>query len=455
MNKNLYYRRWINIINREKKPFFSIPYYFYWGRLTKATGIVVEATGLNVPIGTTCFIECKKLKFNKLIECEVVGFKNNKIILITMDKYNNYVLGAKVYVLFSINGKIMNRLFPFGKEIIGKVLYGNGDILNENFSVNRKIYKPLYKSLINPVRKVPITEILDVGIKAINGLLTIGKGQRIGIFASSGVGKSMLINMIAQYTKADILIINLIGERTREIQDFISNISKRKNINRTIFIVSPAGSPSIIKINSAKYAASLAEYFRDKNNHVLVIMDSLTRYAIAQREIGLSMGELPISKGYPSSVFSNISDLLERMGNGINIQGSITAFYTVLIEEDDYNDPIVDSVKAILDGHIFLSKDLAESGHYPAIDIELSISRVLSSLVKSSQIEKVNHLRKLISIYKRNKDLIAIGAYQNGRDPLLDQAINLNPKIKYYLCQDISSKFSYNESIKHMLSILD
>ncbi|MFZ3159754.1 MAG: FliI/YscN family ATPase, partial [Rhodoferax sp.] len=306
---------------------------------------------------------------------------------------------------------------------------------------------PLAAAPINPLNRAPIDSVLDVGVRAINALLTVGRGQRMGLFAGSGVGKSVLLGMMARYTSADVIVVGLIGERGREVKDFIDNTLGAEGMARAVVVAAPADTSPLLRLQGAAYATCLAEYFRDQGQHVLLIMDSLTRYAMAQREIALAVGEPPATKGYPPSVFAKLPALVERAGNGARTVegrgGSITAFYTVLTEGDDQQDPIADAARAILDGHVVLSRSLAESGHYPAIDIEASISRAMTALITPSQFEAVRRLKQMLSRYQRNRDLISVGAYAPGHDAQLDQAIALYPKIEAFLQQTMHERADY------------
>jgi flagellum-specific ATP synthase len=300
---------------------------------------------------------------------------------------------------------------------------------------------------INPLSRRPITQPLDVGVRAINGLLTVGRGQRVGLFAGSGVGKSVLLGMMARYTAADVIVVGLIGERGREVKEFIERILGPAGLRRAVVVATPADNPPLMRLHGAWLATSVAEYFRDRGANVLLIMDSLTRFAQAQREIALAIGEAPATKGYPPSVFARLPQLVERAGNGVTGEGSITAFYTVLAEGDDPNDPIVDAARAILDGHIVLARRIADAGRYPAIDVEASVSRVMHDIVPPAQLELARCLRNSGSTYEHNRDLITIGAYQRGSDPRVDGAIAQWPQIEAYLRQDMHERVSYDDSI--------
>lgn len=307
---------------------------------------------------------------------------------------------------------------------------------------------------INPLSRKPIEEPLDVGIRAINSLLTIGRGQRVGLFAGSGVGKSVLLGMMARYTSADIIVVGLIGERGREVKEFVERILGPKDRQRAVVVAAPADAPPLMRLHGAWLATAIAEYFRDQGANVLLLMDSVTRFAQAQREIGLAIGEAPATKGYPPSVFARLPQLVERAGNGAEGSGSITAFYTVLTEGDDNNDPIADAARAILDGHIVLSRRIAESGQYPAIDIEASVSRVMHEITTPTQMQIARQFRHTLSTYQQNRDLIAVGAYQRGSDPRVDNAITLFPRMQKFLAQDIRERSDFGASLTALSAVL-
>lgn len=334
-----------------------------------------------------------------------------------------------------------------GDTLLGRVLDGAGRPLDGLGELHDTRMASLSSRHINPLLRAPVDTVLDVGVRAINGLLTVGRGQRMGLFAGSGVGKSMLLGMMARYTQADVIVVGLIGERGREVKEFIEQNLGPEGLQRSVIVAAPADVSPLLRIQGAVYATRLAEYFRDQGRHVLLIMDSLTRYAMAQREIALAIGEPPATKGYPPSVFARLPALVERAGNGAPIDGrtpgSITAFYTVLTEGDDQQDPIADSARAILDGHVVLSRRLAESGHYPAIDIEASISRVMTAVVPPAHTALAHRFKQLLSRYQRNYDLIAVGAYAPGNDPLIDEAIARYPYLEVYLQQAIDTRIDY------------
>jgi flagellum-specific ATP synthase len=314
---------------------------------------------------------------------------------------------------------------------------------------------PLNTRPLNPLLRAPIEQPLDVGVRAINSMLTVGRGQRLGLFAGSGVGKSVLLGMMARYTTADVIVVGLIGERGREVQEFIEQILGAEGLARSVVVAAPADAPALMRLQGAAYATTIAESFRNQGKHVLLIMDSLTRYAMAQREIALAIGEPPATKGYPPSVFAKLPALVERTGNGKRGEGSITAFYTVLTEGDDQQDPIADAARAILDGHIVLSRSLAESGHYPAIDVEQSISRAMNNITTPQHQKLARKLKQLNSRYMRSVDLINVGAYESGSDPLLDEAIVRHQAIDGFLQQGINERSNLDESLHFLANVLD
>ncbi len=435
------------------------------GRLTRVAGLVMEAVGLRLPVGSTCAIMQPGMAN---VEAEVVGFSDDKIFLMPASDIYGLAPGAKVIPLEIVQnlptyGKTSHPLrrvedkskhLPVGEGLLGRVLDGAGRPLDRAGPLNFQAQAPLASRPINPIDREPISRPLDVGIRAINSLLTVGRGQRMGLFAGSGVGKSVLLGMMARYTTAEIIVVGLIGERGREVKEFIENILGPEGLARSVVIAAPADTPPLLRLQGAAYATSMAEYFRNQGKHVLLIMDSLTRYAMAQREIALAINEPPATKGYPPSVFAKLPQLVERTGNGPPGGGSITAFYTVLTEGDDQQDPIADAARAILDGHIVLSRSLADQGHYPAIDVEQSISRALHSLIDERTFTTIKRFKQLYSRYQRNRDLINVGAYVPGSDPLLDQAVNLHPYMERFLQQQITEKVDYNQSMQELISLL-
>ncbi|MEO8013276.1 MAG: FliI/YscN family ATPase, partial [Polaromonas sp.] len=384
-------------------------------------------------------------------------------LLMPLSVVDGLLPGARVYAPESPAGGggagPRTKRLPVGDGMLGRVVDASGRPLDGLGPLDVDQEVPLSRAPVNPLTRAPIKDVLDVGVRAINAMLTVGRGQRMGLFAGSGVGKSVLLGMMARYTSADVIVVGLIGERGREVKDFIDNTLGKEGMARAVLVAAPADTSPLLRLQGAAYATCLAEYFRDRGKSVLLIMDSLTRYAMAQREIALAVGEPPATKGYPPSVFAKLPALVERAGNGeINAEGqggSITAFYTVLTEGDDQQDPIADSARAILDGHVVLSRSLAESGHYPAIDIEASISRAMTALIEPSQFESVRSVKQMLSRYQRNRDLISVGAYAPGHDAQLDKAIALYPKIEAFLQQTMDERADYATSVSQLHAIFN
>jgi flagellum-specific ATP synthase len=424
-----------------------------YGSIVSVKGLVLEVIGLKVPIGSQCFIEILSEDKYVYIKSEVISFFEEKTVLLSFSETHGIFPGAKVFSRLDINTNLAVKKIPLGDRILGRILDGNGAPLDGLPKIDSKNYTINNNAYVNPLHRKRITDVLDVGIRSINALLTIGKGQRIGLFSTPGLGKSILLEMIARHTQVDVFVIALIGERGREVKYFIDNVIKYNNLSKSVIIAAPASVSPFLKVQAASYATSVAEYFCKKNKHVLLIMDSLTRYAMAEREIAFSLGELPVFQGYPSSIFSKIANLLERIGNINKKQGSITAFYTVLMEEEDEQNPIAYIARSILDGHIFLSQYYASLGHYPAIDIESSVSRIMPDIIDTVQYERAVYFKKLVSVYQKNRDLLNVGAYVSGTDAVLDDAIKLLPKIEAFLQQDLSEKSSYSDSVKKLKEI--
>ena len=436
------------------------------GRVTRVTGLVMEAIGLKLAVGSACNIP---LPGGTRIEAEVVGFENDRLFLMPQSDVEGVVPGTRVFPIEAAQtlprpGSVEHprrrpsdraRHLPVGDELLGRVLDGAGRPLDNLGPIVTTHSAPLNVRAVNPLTRAPIVETLDVGVRAINSMLTVGRGQRMGLFSGSGVGKSVLLGMMARYTSAEVIIVGLIGERGREVKDFIENTLGEEGLARAIVVAAPADTSPLLRLQGAAYATAIAEYFRDQGQNVLLIMDSLTRYAMAQREIALAIGEPPATKGYPPSVFAKLPILVERAGNADVGGGSITAFYTVLTEGDDQQDPIADSARAILDGHIVLNRELAEAGHYPAIDIEQSISRAMHSITTPDHQAKSRMLKQLYSRYQRSRDLISVGAYAAGSDPLLDKAITLNERIEQFLQQQISERVTMNESLGQLTALFE
>ena len=434
------------------------------GHLTRINGLVMEAAGLKLPLGSSCRI----LPIGgSPIEAEVVGFNGERLFLMPSEDVYGLSPGARVVAMesqtmppkFGVRPPARRRaidrakLLPVGESLLGRVIDGAGRPLDRNGPVLTEALRPLQGRPVNPMSRAPIEQALDVGIRAINSLLTVGRGQRMGLFAGSGVGKSVLLGMMARYTAAEVIVVGLIGERGREVKEFIEQILGEEGLRRSVVVAAPADVSPLMRLQGAAYATSIAEYFRDQGRHVLLIMDSLTRYAMAQREIALAIGEPPVTRGYPPSVFARLPQLVERAGNGADEGGSITAFYTVLAEGDDQQDPIADSARAILDGHIVLSRTLADAGHYPAIDIEQSISRAMVNLIEPAHLEQIRHFKQHYSRFQRSRDLISVGAYAAGSDPLLDQAIKLYPSFEHFLQQNLSERADFDSSINGLFAL--
>ncbi|EKT58577.1 flagellar protein export ATPase FliI [Providencia sneebia] len=445
--------RWSAILDNFISHLTELPKMRLYGRLTKITGLIMEAEGIKLPLGTSCFVERKMHGKNDEIMCEVIGFHHSRMLLMPLSDIEGVAPDARIYAQTQGNNNQLGRLLPVGDALLGRILDAQGKPLDNKGILNTKIRVPLNSPPINPLERQPINQILDVGIRAINALITIGRGQRIGLFAGSGVGKSVLLGMIARFTQADIIVVGLIGERGREVKDFIENILGKEGLQRAVVVAAPADVSPLLRMQGASYATRIAEYFRDQNKNVLLIMDSLTRYSMAQREIALAIGEPPATKGYPPSVFAKLPALVERAGNGKN-GGSITAFYTVLTEGDDQQDPIADSARAILDGHIVLSRSLAESGHYPAIDIEASISRAMTELIDKQHYYKIQQFKQLTSSYQRNRDIINVGAYSAGSDPVLDIAIQYAPNMVQFLKQGIDETCYYSNAYEQLFNVI-
>lgn len=411
------------------------------GRLIRSVGLTLEAVGLNVPVGRQCRIISSN---GHSIEAEVVGFSGKSIYLMPIKRVEGLEPGARVIPISHSAG------IRIGQKTLGRVINGLGQPLDGKGPLQGEARLNSLPKVINPLERHPIHEPLDVGIRAINGLITVGRGQRMGLFAGSGVGKSVLMGMMTKYTKADVVVVGLIGERGREVKEFIEQILGDEGLARAVVVASPADDAPLMRLRAAQLASQIAEFYRDQGLNVLLLMDSLTRFAQAQREISLAIGEPPATKGYPPSVFARIPELVERAGNAAEGEGSITAFYTVLTEGDDLQDPIADAARAILDGHIVLSRSLAEEGVYPAIDIEASISRAMPNIVPESQLKAMQRFKQLLSRYEKNRDLIAIGAYSKGADPEIDEAIERFPQLRAYIQQGLKTPVYLPESIANL-----
>ncbi|MBL8384868.1 MAG: flagellar protein export ATPase FliI [Burkholderiales bacterium] len=461
---------WPNFLSQCRDHLVAAPMVRAEGRLTRVAGLVMEAVGLRLPVGSTCLVSQEGAS---PVEAEVVGFAGNKLFLMPTSDVFGLMPGATVTPADSPHARPVpgranhpwrraedrTKHLPVGDGLLGRVLDAQGRPLDALGPVETAAKAPLSSRPLNPIDRVPVSVPLDTGVRAINALTTVGRGQRMGLFAGSGVGKSVLLGMMARYTNADVTVVGLIGERGREVKEFIEDSLGADGLQRAVVIAAPADVPPLLRMQGAAYATTVAEHFRNRGKHVLLIMDSLTRYAMAQREIALAIGEPPATKGYPPSVFAKLPQLVERAGNGSaragGGAGSITAFYTVLTEGDDQQDPIADAARAILDGHIVLSRSLADSGHYPAIDVEQSISRVMHAVTRPEELRRAKHFKTLVSRYQRNRDLINVGAYAAGSDPVLDQAIARWPQIEAFLQQDMREHAGYEQSLRHLASLID
>lgn len=413
------------------------------GKLVRGVGLKLEAVGCQIPIGGRCRVQSMSGK----VEAEVVGFANDLTYLMPSESIRGIVPGSLVEPIAHDAG------LAVGDGLLGRVLDGNGDPIDGLGAIDYEKRMSTQAAPINPLSRKPVSEPLDVGVRAINTILSVGKGQRMGLFAGSGVGKSVLMGMMTRGTNADVVVVGLIGERGREVKEFIENILNEEDRKKAVVVAAPADTSPLMRLKGSETATSIAEYFRDKGKNVLLLMDSLTRYAMAQREIALAVGEPPATKGYPPSVFAKLPALVERAGNGSQYQGSITAFYTVLTEGDDLQDPIADASRAILDGHIVLSRELAESGHYPAIDIEASISRVMPQVVDQEHEQNARSIKRVYSAYQQNKDLINLGAYAKGSDPTIDLSIAAAPAIKAFLQQSTQQVVSFEQGVQAMQTL--
>ncbi|MBN4075917.1 MAG: flagellar protein export ATPase FliI [SAR86 cluster bacterium] len=415
------------------------------GRLIQMTGLTLVASGCRASIGNRCKIVTSN---NNEIEAEVVGFSDGNLYLMPIGRIQGLNPGARVIPI---------QHYPevgVGNELLGRVIDASGDPIDKKGELSCKKHVHLLGPPINPFARMPIDQPLDVGIRVINSMLTLGRGQRMGLFAGSGVGKSVLLGQMTKFTEADVVVVGLIGERGREVREFVENILGPEDLEKAVVVATPADDPPLMRLHGAWRATAIAEHFRDQGLHVLLLMDSLTRFAQAQRELALAIGEPPVTKGYPPSVFAQIPQLVERAGNGFTgTGGSITAIYTVLVEGDDQNEPIADATRAILDGHIVLSRSLAEAGIYPAINIEASISRVMNNISEPTHTAAAIYFKQLYSLYEQNRDLINVGAYQTGTDPEIDKAITYFPLLQQFIKQGISENSSYYDSLEQLYNI--
>jgi flagellum-specific ATP synthase len=436
---------WLNRLKPYSARLAEPPELIVEGKLSRMVGLTLEAVGCRAAIGSRCRIETKT---GRTIEAEVVGFAGARVFLMPTGEIHGLEPDCRVIPL----GK--NSLARVGFGLLGRVLDGAGDPLDGKGPLKTDAKISLNGTPINPLTRKPIREALDVGVRAINSMLSVGRGQRMGLFAGTGVGKSILLGMMTKFTTADIVVVGLIGERGREVNEFVQKILGEEGLQRSVVVATPADCPPLMRVHGALLATSIAEYFRDQGLDVLLLMDSLTRFAQAHREIALAIDEPPATKGYPPSVFAKLPHLVERAGNADVGGGSITAFYTVLAEGDDTNDPIADAARGVLDGHIVLSRSLADSGHFPAIDIEASVSRVMPDIADTKHLQMAREIRRLYSLYQQNRDLISVGAYQPGSDSRIDKAIEKHTVILDFLQQDMHDPVDINRSLSEMEVLL-
>ncbi|MEG0293534.1 flagellar protein export ATPase FliI [Enterococcus sp.] len=402
-------------------------FYSLYGKVSEVVGLIVKVEGLDLFVGEICEISIQNSEKKTL--AEVVGFVKKTVLLMPLDELEGIGPGC----LVKGTGKTLT--IRVDDQMLGHTFDGLGRPMGHNLDMSEFEEYPVMQDSPDPFERENISTVLPTGVRAIDGLLTVGEGQRLGIFAGSGVGKSTLLGMIAKYSQAEVIVIGLIGERGREVKEFIENELGEEGYRRSIVVCATSDAPPLVRLKGAYVATAIAEYYRDKGKKVVLMMDSVTRFAMAQREIGLSIGEPPTTKGYTPSVFTTLPKLLER--SGMSNKGSITAFYTVLVEGDDMNEPIADAVRGILDGHIILSRKIAAQNHYPAIDIQNSLSRLMKAIVSPEQHKYAGELKENLAIYQESKDLIDIGAYKSGSNAVIDYAISLHHPINYFLRQNV------------------
>jgi len=424
-------------LDKYKKVLESRKFVRYSGKVTKVVGLTIEAEGPETHIGALCHVFAQN---NRMVLAEVVGFRDKKVLLMPIGDMSGIGPGNLVVAADR------DLEVGVGQKLLGRVLDGLGNPMDGKGPVDIEKYYPVNNMPPNPMTRPRIAQPLPLGVKCIDGLITVGKGQRLGIFAGSGVGKSTLIGMIARNTKADINVIALIGERGREVRDFLERDLGEEGLKRSVVVIATSDQPALIRLKGALVATAIAEYFRDCGNDVLLLMDSLTRFSMAQREIGLAVGEPPVTRGYTPSVYAAMPKLLER--SGTSSKGSITGLYSVLVDGDDMNEPITDTARGILDGHIVLSRKLAHRNHYPAIDVLASISRVMNDIIDNEHKKCANELRRNLAIYADAEDLINVGAYVKGSNPDIDLAIQLNKGINEFLTQDTMTRYSFTETVE-------
>ena len=436
--------RWLPHISHYAQRLAEPPPVIVEGKLTRMVGLTLEAVGCEAAIGDRCVVLNRT---GERIDTEVVGFSGESLFLMPTGNTRGLAPNARV-IPCGGSGEI-----AVGPGLLGRVIDGAGQPIDGRGPLRVEGRQPLNGSFVNPLDRAPIREQLDVGVRSINALLTVGRGQRIGLFAGSGVGTSVLLGMMTRYTNADIIVVGLVGERGREVKEFIDDSLGPEGLARSVVVATPADNPPLMRMHGATMATAIAEYFRDQGKHVLLLMDSLTRYAQAQREIALTIGEPPATRGYPPSVFARLPQLVERAGMGVGGRGSITAFYTVLTEGDDNNDPVADNARAILDGHIVLSRRLAERGQYPAIDIEASISRLMTAVAAPEHYQLARQFKHYYSLYEQNQDLFNVGAYQPGSNQELDRAVQLRELLTAFMRQDPMQPVGSQQAIEGLSAI--
>jgi len=414
------------------------------GKVVEVIGLVVESKGPDVQIGELAEIRFRAQDLPPL-PCEVVGFRGDRVLLMPLGDLLKIGPGCDVLS----TGRTLD--VRVGPRLLGRVLNGLGEPLDDKGPIPTVANYPLQANPPHPLKRCPIRSPISVGVRTIDGLLTLGRGQRVGIFSGSGVGKSTLLGMMARCTEADVNVIALVGERGREVQDFLRKDLKEEGLSRSVLVVATSDQPPLVRLKAAMTATAIAEYFRDEGKDVLLMMDSVTRVAMAQREIGLAIGEPPTTRGYTPSVFAFLPRLLERAGTGE--RGSITGLYTVLVEGDDMNEPVADAVRGILDGHIVLSRDLASRNHYPAIDVPRSVSRIMRDLVSPEHLEAAGALRETLATFLEAEELVNLGAYKAGSNPRVDFALNQRPRIEAFLKQDLDEASPFEKTTAELISI--
>lgn len=414
------------------------------GVLSRVTGMLLSARGIRAPLGAYCEVMAEE---GEPVICEVVGFKDQDVMLMPLGSVQGLLPGAAVGVLTH------TARVGVSTQMLGRVIDGMGQPFDGGPPIIPEVFVPLRGERKNPLERAPIQAPLDVGIRSINTFLTVGQGQRIGLIAGSGVGKSVLLGMMTRFTQADVIVIGMIGERGREVLDFVHETLGPEGIKRAVVVASPGDCSPVIRLRATHLTCAIAEYFRDRGKNVLLLLDSMTRVAHAQREVGLAVGEPPTTKGYTPSVFSLINEIIERAGS-LASGGSITGFYTVLAEGDDHSDPIVDGARAILDGHVMLSRELAAMGQYPAIDISQSISRLANRLIGTDQRNLITRYRRLLSTYEDNRDLVSVGAYREGADPELDEAIRRRTAMREFLMQDLDEQVTLPQAFNQLATVM-